>query len=117
MGTGEFGTDSVRANIEPERGNIIAGSDRATGPNQWLGIGITDNRRWVEGVVIKALAANTGTIHVTGVGEGQSGFQMAAGESVSISIDDLTKVAVFAGTTSDGFTWIAITHRGHTMGE
>lgn len=110
MGSGEFGTETVRANIEPEKGRIIAGSDRATGPNQWLGI--TDTRYWVDGVVVKALSTNTGTIHVTGIGEGQSGFVLAASESVSIAIDDLRKVAVFAGTSADGFTWIAITHTG-----
>ncbi len=107
---GEFGTETVRANIEPEKGQLIAGQVVSTGPNQWVALSAAD--RPIEGVVVKALAANAGTVYITGEGGAAAGFPLAAGETVSIGIDDLSKIAVFVGTTGDGVAYLAITDTG-----
>ena len=103
---GKYGRDMVRAISDPHSGAIIRDTQVATGPNQW--VALATEARHIEGVVIKALAGNTGTIYVTGAEGNIDGFPLAAGETVSVMIDDTSKIAVWVPTTADGFAWIAI---------
>jgi hypothetical protein len=102
----KFGREMVSAISDPHPGMIISDTKRADGPNQW--VSLAAESRAIEGVVIKASADNTGTIYVTGAEGNIDGFPLAAGETLSIMTDDLTKVAVWIPTTADGFSWIAI---------
>lgn len=103
---GKFGREMVRAISDPHSGMIISGTARADGPNQWVDLAAED--RPIEGVMLKAGAANTGTIYVTGAEGNVDGFPLAAGETVSIMTDRLSRVKVWVPTTADGFSWIAI---------
>ena len=106
----KFGRNPVRAISDPHPGMIIsdtcAASTGHNGPGPWLTLHNGD--RFVEGVVIKALAANNGTIYVTGEEANQDGFPLAASETVSIMTNNLANIHVYAPNTADGFAWIAI---------
>ena len=59
-------------------------------------------------VVIKALAANTGTIYVGNSSVSSSvGFTLAAGESVTIATSNLANVWLDASANSQGVSWLA----------
>lgn len=111
---GEFGTEQVRANIEPEKGNLLAGQTAVTGNNEWTRF--TDTATPIEGVVVKALAGNGGVVQVAGPagapGIPPLAFPLAAGETVSISIDDLSKVYLFIAAAGDLVAYLAMSHTG-----
>lgn len=102
---GEFGGNNV--SIEAERGQLIAGRKVSTGANQWqrLATEVTG----IEGVVVKALATNTGEVNVNGAGGVAEGYPLAAGDTVSIGINDLSKVYVFIAVSGEGVAYLAIT--------
>lgn len=102
----KYGRQFVRSVPDPLSGKIIAGQVNANGDNQWKAFASTAT--YIEGVAVKALAANTGTIYVTGAGGSSSGFPLAKGETVSIAIDDLAKVQVFIASNGDGAAYLAI---------
>ncbi|MBK9272865.1 MAG: hypothetical protein IPM48_14875 [Saprospiraceae bacterium] len=63
----------------------------------------------VESVTIKALSGNTGSVYVgNNVVSSSNGFVLAAGEAISLDIDDLSLVYIDVGTNDDGVSWIAI---------
>ncbi len=103
----KFGRELVRAVSDPLDGALLGGSLRVDGPNEWLPLTST-NPHLIEGVVIKALATNVGTVYITGAVANEDGFPLAAGETVSIAIDDLNKVKVWVPTADDGVAWLAI---------
>lgn len=101
----KYGRELVRAVSDPLDGKLISDTVLTDGDNQWLTL---SRPRQVEGVVVKALAANMGTVYVTGDEGNVDGFPLAAGETVSIATDDLTKVAVWVPTSGDGVAFLAI---------
>jgi hypothetical protein len=107
MGNGKkYGHVMTIAVPEPLDGQLISDTVASDGPNQWLPLSATSRR--IEGVVVKALAANTGTVYITGAEGNQDGFPLAKGETVSVATDDLTKVKVWAPTSGDGVAFLAI---------
>ncbi len=100
------GRELVRAISDPHSGKLISDTVASDGPNQWLNLVAAS--RLVEGVVVKALADNSGTVYVTGSEANTDGFPLAAGETVSAATDDLFKVKVWAPTSGDGVAWLAI---------
>ena len=102
----KYGREITVAVPEPLDGELYAGQVEADGPNQWLSMASASTP--IEGVVVKALADNSGTVYVQGRGGSSVGYPLAAGETVSIAIDDLIKVAVWAPTSGDGVAWLAI---------
>lgn len=107
----KYGREPVRAVSDPLQGELLNGQVRSTGVNQWLGLSATG--QLIEGVAVKALSTNTGSVFVCGRGQGQAGFELAASESVALAIDDLVKVVIFAPANGDGVCWLAI----ETVGE
>lgn len=60
-----------------------------------------------EGVEVKALASNSGAAYVQPQGAGAGdGFELAAGESVALAVDDLQKVYVDVDTDGEGVSYI-----------
>ena len=111
MGSKKLGVNPVRSIPEPLDGVLLSDQYVSVGPNVWAGPGgITPTNRAIEGIVIKALAANTGTIYVTEQGKSGTahGFPLAASESVSIGTDNLNKVHIWIPATGDGFAYLAI---------
>jgi hypothetical protein len=102
----KYGREIVAAVSEPLDGQLLAGQVASTGINQWARFATDETP--IEGVVVKALAANTGTVYVTGPGGVAAGFPLAAGESVSMAIDDLAKVYLFFAALGDGAAYLAI---------
>lgn len=64
----------------------------------------------VQSVTIKALAANTGTIYVGNSSVSSSnGFQLAAGDTVSLDIANLNTVNIDSSVNAEGVTYAAVT--------
>ncbi len=63
----------------------------------------------IRGVVIKALAANTGIVWLVDAnGNAASGYPLAAGETISIGTDDLNKIRLYFPTITDRVAYVAI---------
>ena len=63
-----------------------------------------------KGVSIKALSTNTGMIYLGPDGvEAATGYQLAAGESIDIAIDNLNRLYIDAAVTGEGVTYLAVT--------
>ena len=61
----------------------------------------------IRSVTIKALATNTGLTYVGDASvAAANGFQLAAGETVSVDIDNLTDIFLDVATSSEGVTYI-----------
>lgn len=62
-----------------------------------------------KGVLVKALSTNTGVVYIgkTGVAT-TSGYELTAGEAVTIEIDDVNKVFGIADTTGQKVSWIGV---------
>lgn len=115
MPSKKLGREPVRSVSDPQDGVLLSDQHAAIAPNVWLSPGGTTGGtvpvdKPVEGVVIKALAANTGTIYITEIGKNgvASGFPLAKSESISIGTDNLDKVRIFVPTLADGFAYLAI---------
>jgi len=66
--------------------------------------------RAVKGVKIKADLGNTDNVYVghdTNV-TSSNGYQLDAGEEVTVEIDSLDKVWVIGGAAAQGYSWLAI---------
>lgn len=62
----------------------------------------------ISSVVIKGLAANTGKIYVGDVTVTTSnGFELAAGATISIAVNDLSKVYIDASANSQSISFLA----------
>lgn len=69
---------------------------------------ITTAKR-IRAINVKARSVNTGLIYVGINGVSSSdGYELAAGESVTIELDDSSKVYVDSAVNGEGVTWIAI---------
>ena len=112
MASKKLGRNPVRSVPDPLDGVLLSDQHVSTGPNVWLSpngnTGVVNKA--IEGIIIKALAANTGTIYVTEAGKSGTdhGFPLAKSESVSIGTDNFNKVRVWVPTTGDGFAYLAI---------
>lgn len=63
----------------------------------------------IKSVTIKALAANTGTIYVgDGSVSSTTGFQLAAGDSISMDIANLATVNLDASVSGEGVSYLAV---------
>jgi len=63
----------------------------------------------LKSVTIKALVTNTGIIYVGGVNVSSSnGFQLSAGETVNLDIDDVNKIYLDSSVNSEGVTWLGV---------
>jgi hypothetical protein len=63
-----------------------------------------------KGVSIKALSTNTGMIYLGPDGvAAATGYQLAAGESIDIAIDNLNRIYLDAAVTGEGVTYLAVT--------
>lgn len=111
MGTGEFGTESVRANIEPEAGGLASIKLTSPGAGAWGRFFTTTTP--MEGCVIKAGGANTGDVRITGPGGSwEHAYPLDAGETVSIAINDLSKLHLYFTAAADVAYALIITHTG-----
>jgi len=74
----------------------------------------TSNIRCARGVVVKAANANTGIIYVgnsdvtADSADATDGFELGAGESITIEVDDVSKIYVIASTTNQSVYWITV---------
>ena len=89
----------------PQGSAIYSGNKNVTTAGTQLALATTQA---VKGVVIKAKAANTGVIYV-GASDVSSttGFALAAGESITLDIDDLATVYIDSSVNGEGVTYIA----------
>jgi hypothetical protein len=63
-----------------------------------------------KGVSIKALSTNTGMIYLGPDGvAAATGYQLAAGESIDIVIDNLNRIYIDAAVTGEGVTYLCVT--------
>ncbi|MGQ9677109.1 MAG: hypothetical protein ACUVX1_15720 [Chloroflexota bacterium] len=104
MNPGKSNRELVRVISDPHKGRLYGRWAVSAGANEWLTL--TEESYPIEGVVLKALAGNAGTIYVTGIAANQNGFPLAAGEAVSIATDNLLKVKVWVPTAGDGAGWL-----------
>jgi len=88
---------------------LVSGQKNVTTPGTELQLVTADTN--IYSVVIKAKAANTGIIYVGGDNTVSSttGFALAAGESVSIEIDNLNKIWIDSSVGSEGVTYLYVT--------
>jgi hypothetical protein len=64
----------------------------------------------IDSVTIKALSTNTGLIYVgTSTVSSADGFQLSAGDSVSLDVDNLTDVYVDSAVDTEGVSYLYIT--------
>lgn len=69
---------------------------------------VTATPTTITSVVIKALAANTGKIYVWNANtSGSGGFELSAGDTVTISINDLSKLYIDASVNSQSVSYLA----------
>jgi hypothetical protein len=60
-------------------------------------------------VSIKALASNTGTIYVGGSDvDSTNGLELAAGESIDVAIDNVSRFYIDASVDGEGVSWLAV---------
>lgn len=60
-------------------------------------------------VTVKALAGNTGTIYVGGSNvSAANGYELVAGEPISLDVDNLTDVYIDAGVNGEGVSYIYV---------
>ena len=63
----------------------------------------------VLGVTIKALSTNSGKIYVGGAAvAAANGFQLAAGETASLDISDLSTIEIDSDINGEGVTYLAV---------
>lgn len=63
----------------------------------------------ISSVTIKALSANTGVIYVGAGGvSSANGFQLAAGDTLSIDISNLATVWIDSSINGEGVTYLAV---------
>jgi len=63
----------------------------------------------VKSVTIKALVTNTGTIYVGGnTVSSSNGFQLAAGEAVSMDLSNLNTINIDSSVNGEGVTYVAV---------
>lgn len=114
---GKFGREPVRAISDPHAGDILTNQITADGVNQyWCATnqqvvpGVALTSQFIEGVAIKALAGNTGSVYLVQIGmDGLTeGFPLAASEAINLAIDNLNKIVVFIPANGDGFAYTAI---------
>ena len=108
-----FGRELVRAMAEPLDGKILTGKVESDGDNQYKNMA-GGTSTLIKGVAVKADASNSGAIYIIELdkdgnpGIADEGFDLAAGESVSLATDDLSKVNVFIPTLGDKVRYCAI---------
>lgn len=107
-----MGRNPIRAIPDALDGVLLSGQHISAAGGEWLSPsgGVTPTDKEIEGIIVKALAANTGTIYITEVGKpgATQGFPLAKSESVSIGTDNFDKVRVWIATAGDGFAYLAI---------
>ena len=111
MTSKKLGSLSVRSIPESLDGVLLTDQYISTGPNVWANPnGLIDVDKYIEGIVIKALAGNAGTIYVTEKGKTGSthGFPLLKSETLAIDTDNLNKIHIWIPTTGDGFAYLAI---------
>ena len=70
--------------------------------------------RCSRGVVVKAANSNTGTIYVgnsdvtANSADATDGFELGAGESVTIEVDDVNKLYVIASAANQVVYWLTV---------
>lgn len=100
QGTG-FSTVSVNINAYTVVGN---GKTTVTTPGTAVQVASTTA---IGSITVKALASNAGKIYVgTSSVSSSNGFQLAAGDSVSLDINDPSKVWLDADNAGEGVTYI-----------
>lgn len=63
----------------------------------------------IHSVTVKALSTNTAVVYIGSTGVTTSnGFELLAGESISLDVDDLSDVYVISGSASQEVRYIAI---------
>jgi len=63
----------------------------------------------MKGVQLKAASSNAGTIYIgRDTVSSTTGFPLLAGESVFISVEDVTKIKAIASEASQGLSWLAL---------
>lgn len=67
------------------------------------------SRRAVKYVEVRALSTNAGKIYVgPSTVSASTGYELSAGESVKINIDDPAKVWVVASQASQGYSYLSV---------
>lgn len=94
---------------------VYTGSLAAIGATALRLAAIDATRRpLLRGVTVKAVGANTGKVYVglstvtAGIAAPTTdGFELSAGDSVTLEIDDPSKIYVISTSTGQAVTWIA----------
>ena len=62
-----------------------------------------------KGVLVKAISTNTGIVYIGKTGVTTiSGYELTAGEAVSIEIDNVNKIFAIASVAGQGVCWIGV---------
>lgn len=111
----KFGRELVRSVPDALDGKVITGLITATSNNfqsHLNGAGAAPVRNpepYIEGVVVKAAAANTGTVYILEAGgEIANGYPLAAGQTLAIHINQLSKVHICIAVSGEKANYVAI---------
>lgn len=72
------------------------------------------SRRCERGVTVKASASNTGIVYVgnsdvtNGTANSTDGFELSAGESVTVEVNNVNKVYIIGTDVNHRVSWIAV---------
>jgi len=105
------GTDEVNVNVENSV-SITSPTSVTSGKDTVAAAGTHEQMANVpcKGVSIKALSTNTDMIYLGPDGvAAATGYQLAAGESIDIAIDNLNRIYIDAAVTGEGVTYLAVT--------
>jgi len=104
------GIDELRVNVEstvqpPSPTSVVSGKDTITAAGtheQMANVAC-------KSVTIRALSTNTGIIYLGPDGvTAATGYQLSAGESVDIAIDNVNRIYIDASVTDEGVTYLAV---------
>jgi hypothetical protein len=68
----------------------------------------TFSAEWAEGIQVKALPTNTGTIYVGGTDVTTSSFPLAPGEGLYVPTNSVRDVCALASVDGDILAWIIV---------
>lgn len=104
-------TDEINVNVENSV-SITSPTSVTSGKDTVTTAGTHEQMANVpcRGVSIKALSTNTGMIYLGPDGvAAATGYQLAAGESIDIAIDNVNRIYIDASVSGEGVTYLAVT--------
>lgn len=93
--------------VDPNQHTIIS-NNQVTVASAGTRVQLSSVSTGIHTVVIKALAANSGKIYVGNSAVSSSnGFELSAGEGITITVNNLNIVYIDAGTSGDKVCYVA----------